>query len=313
MKNLNKKFITKPALTTFFVLFTSALLLVSCSSMMEVTDAAAQIAGETGAISKEVADSISTSAKAVASAAEVITPEQEYYIGRAVAGTILENYKVYNNQAMQKYLNEICYTLVINSDKPELYNGYHVAILDSDEINAFASSGGHILVTRGLLKCTNSEDALAAVLAHEISHIHLQHGIKAIKSNRVTNALMATAGTAIVVANDGSKEALELVGAFDDSVKEIVTKMVDSGYSQNQEFDADKNALKIMASAGYNPNAMKEMLLLIKASSTSTNKGFGKTHPSADDRMKKLESEYAKYSVPNTMDARKNRFKTVKF
>ena len=95
---------------------------------------------------------------------EEITPEQEYYIGRAVAGTILEKYNVYNSAKMQKYLNEICSAIVINSDKPVLYKGYYVAILDTDEVNAFATSGGHILVSRGLLQCAKSEDALAAVL-----------------------------------------------------------------------------------------------------------------------------------------------------
>src|SRR5574344_2492121 len=115
---------------------------------------------------------------------EEITPEQEYYIGRAVAGTILEKYNVYNSEKMQKYLNEICSAIVINSDKPVLYKGYYVAILDTDEVNAFATSGGHILVSRGLLSCAESEDARAAGIAHEVSHIQLQHSIKAIKSSR---------------------------------------------------------------------------------------------------------------------------------
>ena len=293
------------------LLCTVPLILASCSSLMALADVGAQVAGATGAISQDAANSISSTSKSIASAAEVITPEQEYYIGRAVAGTILERYKLYSNPGVEKYLNEICTTLAINSDRPEIYNGYHVAILDSDEINAFASSGGHILVTKGLLRCTDSEDAIAAVLAHELSHIHLQHGIKAIKSNRVTNALIATGGTALVVASDGSKEAVELVQAFDDSVKEVITKMVDSGYSKQQEFEADKNALKIMASAGYNPNAMQNMLSLLKAN-TKSGSGFGKTHPTPDARIQNLAKEYSKYDLKDTMNSRNARFAIIK-
>ncbi|HBG36499.1 MAG TPA: peptidase M48, partial [Treponema sp.] len=105
---------------------------------------------------------------AIAKAAEPITPEQEYYIGRSVAATLLQSYDLADEVKLTAYLNKICMALVIHSERPELYNGYHVSILDSDQINAFATSGGHILITRGLLSCAENEDALASVIAHEI-------------------------------------------------------------------------------------------------------------------------------------------------
>ena len=195
----------KPALA----LALSALLLTglfsSCTTLASVTSAAATIAGDTGLINKNVASSISASSEALGKAAEAITPDQEYYIGRAVAGNIIARYGYYSEPALEKYLNLICQTLVINSEVTASFKGYHVGILKSGEINAFATSGGHILVTRGLLTRVSSEDQIAAVLAHEISHIQLKHSIGAIKSSRATNAILQTAGAAEVVYTDGDR------------------------------------------------------------------------------------------------------------
>ena len=75
------------------------------------------------------------------------------------------------------------------SERPETFGGYHFLALDSAEINAFAAPGGLILVTRGLLDCCQTEDELAAVLAHEIGHVEKQHGLRAIRTGRLNSAL----------------------------------------------------------------------------------------------------------------------------
>ncbi|MFA6938009.1 MAG: M48 family metallopeptidase [Treponema sp.] len=288
------------------ILTAVSLLFVSCSTI----SVASSIAGDLGLIDKNVAKSISTASTSLGKAMEEITPEQEYYIGRAVAGTILEKYNVYNSAKMQKYLNEICSAIVINSDKPVLYKGYYVAILDTDEVNAFATSGGHILVSRGLLQCAKSEDALAAVLSHEIAHIQLQHSIKAIKSSRATSAILQTAGTAVTLYNNANDK--DILSGFDDSISDIISTMVESGYSKQQEFDADSKALSLMAQAGYNPNAMKSMLDLLKEKEKGQTSGFSKTHPSPESREKNLQDQYDAYQEKTYDSSRVARFNKIK-
>lgn len=291
-----------------FLLFVCILSIMffSCTSVSQIVSASAQIAGLTGVIDENVADGITTMSDAIGKAAEEITPSQEYYIGRAVAANILGKYELHFNPTVESYLNSICQAIVINSDKPELYKGYYVAILDSEEINAFATSGGHILITRGLLQCTASEDALAAVIAHEVAHIQLQHNIKAIKSSRATNAILATASSAIKIS--GKEELIELTDAFGESVNEVVNSLVNSGYSQEQEFQADKTALNLMLNAGYNPVAMTEMLNLLKTRLGSDNTGFGKTHPSAQARLLKVNIELKAISAKDSSASRLQRF-----
>lgn len=221
---------------------------------------------------------------AILRASEEITPSQEYYLGRAVAANILSNYKLKNDAHSEKYLNSICQVLVLYSDKPEIYGGYHLAILDTSEINAFATSGGHILVSKGLLACAESEDAIAAIIAHEIAHIHLQHSVKAIKSSRSLNAVLATSKAVA-----SSMDLDELTDSFGGAVDEVLNTLVNSGYSQTHEFEADKLALTLMHNAGYNPYAMVEMLSLLKTQ-TKSGSGFGKTHPAPQKRLNKVNS-----------------------
>src|SRR5574344_929156 len=274
----------------------------ACSSVSELVD----VAGEVGVIDKRTAKSLSATSKALGKAAEEITPEQEYYIGRAVAGTILDKYNLYRSPETEKYLNKICGVITLNSERPVLYKGYYVAILDTDEVNAFATSGGHILVSRGLLSCAKSEDALAAVIAHEVAHIQLQHSIKAIKSSRATDALVKTAQSAYTLNTSGNSN--EIMAGFTDTVGDIIGTMVESGYSKQQEFDADKKALSLMNDAGYDPNAMKDMLTLLKVRQAGQHAGFSKTHPSPTSRMKNVNDLYDAYSDYTDSEIRTKRF-----
>jgi predicted Zn-dependent protease len=283
----------------------------SCGSVAGATSWGAQIAGALGVIDEDTAGAISRSADAISKAAEEITPEQEYYIGRAVGANILTRYKIWNgNPALTKYLNEICSAIVINSPRPEIYNGYHVAILDSQEINAFATPGGHIFVTRGLIACTDSEDALAGVIAHEIGHIQLQHSIKAIKNSRITQAILVTGSSTAGAL--GNQEIRELASVMDESVNEIISTLVEKGYSRDQEFDADTAALALMASAGYEPSSLISMLHLLEKNQGSSAGGFTKTHPTPAQRIANAENSVVKFKVPDTIAFRRDRYSRIR-
>ena len=299
----------KKFLTSICGLFCLIILLSSCKTV-GVLAAVGGIVGEIAGIegSVEMAESIMTSAESIEKATEDISPEQEYYIGRAVAAQILSKYELANEPELENYLNQICGALVLNSERPTLYRGYSVGIIDTDEINAFATSGGHILVSRGLLNCVTSEDALAAVLAHEIAHIQLEHSLIAIKTSRITDAITKTTFATMSVLSEG--EFQEFTDIFGDAVDEIVAEMVDSGYSKSQEYEADETALEIMAATGYNPLAMNDMLNVLKQNQKSKS-GFSVTHPSPEDRLKNLQDQYEHYDIKDTSKYRMERFLTI--
>jgi len=253
---------------------------------------------------------ISASADAISSAAEEINPEQEYYIGRAVAARLLSTYNVYNKKpALTAYLNNICAAITANSPYPYIYNGYHVAILDSNEINAFATPGGHIYVTLALVNAAKNEEELASVIAHEVAHIQLKHSIKAIKNSRFTQALLVT-GTA-VAGTAGGMDVKQLTDVLNESFMEIVQTLVNNGYSQDQEFDADSTAMSLMAGAGYNPSGLINLLMTLGAVQKNDS-GFGKTHPSPADRIVNAQKSISKYKDISTNAARQKRFIAAK-
>jgi predicted Zn-dependent protease len=279
----------------------------SCATIASAVEESAQ-----SIRNPRLANAVSQSSGAIGRASEDINPEQEYYIGRAVAATILTNYRLYTEKpALTAYLNRICQAIVANSFRPELYNGYHVAILDSPEINAFATSGGHIFVTLGLLECVTSEDTLAAVIAHEIAHIQLQHSIKAIKASRITNAISETGSAAVGLVTDGTVLA-QLTYTLHESVGDIMVTLVNNGYSQSQEFDADNLALALLADTGYEPSSLIDMLKALQKNLPKYPGGFNKTHPAPEKRISNAEKSLDLYHVQDTRVFRMARFKAVR-
>ncbi|MBN2551459.1 MAG: M48 family metallopeptidase [Spirochaetales bacterium] len=226
------------------------------------------------------------SAPAVQKSFEDITPEQEHYIGRAVGATILTQYDPYAEAGANEYLNLLGRTLALASDRPETFGGYHFLILDSQEINAFAAPGGLIFVSRGLLGCADSEETVAAILAHEIAHVVKQHGLQAIKKSRVTSALTSVAIASAQTA--GSDELAKLTTVFEDSISDITATLVNSGYSRAFEKEADLMAVAILQRVGYDPNALVRMLEVMETRLTPGGPDFAKTHPEPEVRIAEI-------------------------
>ena len=256
-------------------------------------------------------DALSAMEKAFNDLDAEFTLEDAYYLGRAVAANILAVYKPYTqNPEMTQYLNRICQTLAINSSQPTAFNGYHVLILDSPEFNAFASSGGHIFVTRGLVELAASEDMLAAIIAHELAHIILKHSIELINDMKLSGEMSVMANKAADFAGRDSTDTQRLM-FFRDSVSKTMDTMLKNGYSQIQEFDADREAVAILFNAGYDPAALVDILKVLQRVQTSQKGGFNTTHPSPRERIANVER--LRYRVTDTRKYRAPRFKSMKF
>jgi predicted Zn-dependent protease len=249
---------------------------------------------------------------AIASTEEDVLPLDAYFLGRAVAANIVDRYRPWKqNPEAEQYMNRICAALAVNSPMPDVYNGYHVMLLDSQELNAFATSGGHIFITRGLVAALATEDALAAVLAHEIAHIQLQHSVELIRSMRITRDLTdvadRSAGIAARAASISERKTL-----LDNAVRNIVTTLVMNGYSQEQEFQADIYAIKLLALAGYSPASLIDVLSILGG--TTGPGGFNGTHPPPSRRIANVRQELTRnrhlYQVEDTASFRASRFAT---
>ncbi len=287
-------------------LFTTGLACLLSSGCQTVTDLGTQIGVATGTITADEGAAIRRTAGAVSKTFQDITPEQEYYIGRAVAATVLSQYPALNDPALNNYISVLGTLLSMASDKPETFGGYHFQVLDSDEVNAFAAPGGFILVTRGMLECCKTEDALAAVLAHEIGHIEGAHGLQAIKQSRLTSALTVLAAES--ARQFGGQDLKQLTEAFEGSISDIASTLMTSGYSRKLESRADAAAIRIMRNVGYDPNGLVAMLQEMDRHLTPGGKDFAKTHPDPDDRIADVRRMIGSPAPAQPVAARQKRF-----
>ena len=237
-----------------------------------------------------------------------ITEEEEYYIGRAVSALILSKYPVYNNKALTQYINHVGHAVVVYSDRPEIYAGYHFLILDTDEVNALAAPGGFIFITKGLLKRCKDEEMIAAILAHEVGHVAAKHGLQSIKKSKLVDAFTIIGQEA--TQRYGPQELAQLTSIFEDVLADIVEKLIERGYDRKYEYEADKLGVKVSANTGYNPNGLVDFLqTMVDDSAGQSGKGWFKTHPSAKDRMGRVQNQIQGLkSVPEVQSVRTSRY-----
>ncbi|MFH0952715.1 MAG: M48 family metalloprotease [Verrucomicrobiota bacterium] len=280
-----------------------SVLVAGCSTVAGVATALGQ---GSGVLTPQQAESINRTATAVEKTFQDITPEQEYYIGRSVAATVLNTYKPYDRDAANDYLNLLGQALAQASDKPETFGGYHFLILETDEINAFSAPGGLVMISRGMIRCCKDEDALAAVLAHEIGHVQNQHGLRAIKKGRLTGALTILAVES--AKNLGGQDLAQVTKAFEDSITDITSTLMNTGYARTSEYQADQAAVTIMRRVGYNPQALVDMLREMQKRWDPNGPGFAKTHPAPDVRIAQVEKMLGPTSPVTETAARQKRF-----
>ncbi len=278
--------------------FTLALLFSGCET---ITKATGEVGVATGQMSQQQADSLTETGKAYDRSQEEFYPEQEYYLGRAVTAKILGTRAPFPDQKANDYINVVGMSLAYNSERPETFGGYHFLIMETGEINAFAAPGGLILVSRGILRCTENEDEVAAILAHEIGHVVKEHALNAIKASRRTAVFTSALQTAGEFT--APEETEKLASLFGDSINDMFSTMVNSGYSRVQESEADHQAVAILKRTGYDPMALVKMLEIMKKKLKPGGLDFAKTHPDPADRIKDVKGVLKDYVPPASAPA----------
>jgi len=284
----------------------AAVLLVAGCTATDLTKIGTSIAAEQGYISDDQKGAIDRTGEAFRKSFEDLTEEEEYYIGRAVAATLLSRYSLYENDELTRYVNRVGRSVALSSDRPEIYGGWHFAVLDADEVNAFAAPGGMIFITRGMVTMLPDEEALACVLAHEVGHVSSRHGLAAIKKSRLMDAF-ALIGREAGTAWD-QKDLVKLTDVFDGAVGDVVRTLVEQGYSRSQEKEADRLGVKYASAVGYRADGITRFLERMAAAGSGGG-GMFSTHPPAKDRIRDVEPEVVSHLAEGTdPSARKERF-----
>jgi predicted Zn-dependent protease len=156
-------------------------------------------------------------------------------------------------------------------------------LIESEQVNAWAMPGGKIAVYTGLLPVTETEEALAVVISHEIAHVVAEHG-----NERMSQAMVAQmGGVALAVAlRDKPQETQNLWFAAYGAGAQFGILLP---YSRMHEKEADELGLKFMAMAGYDPRVAVEFWERMAAASSGPRPPeFASTHPSNERRIRDI-------------------------
>jgi len=184
----------------------------------------------------------------------LISTSMEIEIGRSVRDDLIEKYGTWDRVEDVEFINAISSRLVEFTSRPGIE--YEFYILDMEEINAFAAPGGFVFVTRGLLDFAERDSGmLAGVIAHEIGHVERKHQRDAMES-----AIYRQLGLAVLFrAFDLKEEWMEIAGG-------VALTLIEQGYSRDDEYDADRQGVRLTYRAGWDPETgMIEFLRLLDA------------------------------------------------
>jgi predicted Zn-dependent protease len=209
---------------------------------------------------------------------------------------IVKFYGLFEDQAVQEYVNAVGQRVARHSDMPDLE--WKFTVLDEGSINAFTTGGGYVYVHRGLLAYMNSEAELAAVLGHELVHVTARHSARAQTRGVLANVLAM--GAAIMTGSNAVADMASIgAGAFV------------QGYGREAELEADRIGMKYLVKAGYDPQAMVRMFETLKAQETfemnsarvegrepRVYHGVFSSHPAPDDRSVQAARAAAQVAEP---------------
>ncbi len=191
---------------------------------------------------------------------------------------------VHQDLELQDYVQRVGEKLAAVSEMPDLE--WHFTIVDTDDVNAFATMAGYVYISRGILPYFQNEADLAAVLGHEIGHITAEHLKKQQRKGMLSS--IASAATAIFTGMPALADLTNMAG-----------QVIISGYGRDAELEADRLGATYLGKAGYDPDAMIHVISTLKDQDTFERErarlegreprlyhGVFATHPSNDQRLK---------------------------
>jgi len=213
------------------------------------------------------------------------SPAEQRALGKEFSSVLLGARPLLRNEIVQRYVNQVGWWVAMQAEVPKDKNGQAVhfawrfGVIDSDAVNAYATPGGYVFVTVGLMRKLNNEAELAGVLAHEIAHVVRGHYLAALKKGGF--AQMAGGIIQTQMSNGAMSEAMV------NAVRNIYAK----GLDQSDEFDADRQGMLYAARAGYQADGLPQVLRMYAANSTAdvNFQLFFNTHPAPAERVGRLE------------------------
>lgn len=212
-----------------------------------------------------------------------LTVDEEIVLGLQSAPEMIREFGGEStDKRMRNYISQIGERLVSSTEAEQSPYKFQFHLLaDNKTVNAFALPGGQIFITQALVDRLTTEDQIAGVLAHEIAHVINRHSAEHIAKQELTQGLI---------------QATDIASGDPGMLSRFVGNMVNMKYGRDDELESDNYGVKYLIQAGYNPEAMINVMQVLKdASGGGNGPDFMSTHPSPDNRIAKLKEIIAEH------------------
>ncbi|MCB1173570.1 MAG: M48 family metalloprotease [Leptospiraceae bacterium] len=215
-----------------------------------------------------------------------LSVEQEIALGLQARPEMVKEFGgMEKDQAEQERVDRIGAKIVRQSKASQSPYKFEFHVLEDDNvINAFALPGGQVFITDALLDKLSSDDEVAGVLAHEISHVVARHGARQMAREKLTDGLSQAA---VIAAYDPSDPSTETQA----KIAQAIAALVGMKYSRGQELESDRLGVCFMMAAGYNSEGLIEVMRILDAASKGQRPPeFMSTHPGGDSRIEEIKA-----------------------
>lgn len=214
-----------------------------------------------------------------------LSAPQEIFLGRRAKRQMAAQYGgIHPDKLLQQYVSQVGNQVVEHSIAAKSPYRFEFYLLhDTRTITAAALPGGQVFLTVALLKRLTSEAQLAAVLSHEVGHVVARHGTEHLAKQPFSQTL----GTAI----DAAAKAADKSEQQEDAIKQAIKQLVSLRYGRDDELESDRLGLRLMTEAGYDPQGVVQLMQMLSAIRQNGQPvAFFSTHPSPDNRVKRLQT-----------------------
>ena len=223
--------------------------------------------------------------------------EEEKAIGGSLAVEVFSRYGgMVKNQDLQRYVNLVGQSIAEVSDRPEIE--YHFAVVNTEHPNAFATPGGYVFVSLGLLRMLENEAQLGGVLGHEIAHITQKHALQTLQRSKLLQGVSSVTMAAMDKDSD----------LFGKIINQVSETLFTTGLDKDLEFEADKYGTEFAYRTGYFPGGLRDFIKLLGKSASKDDSIFLSTHPGPRERSDQLGSHMKSYQASMLYPALSKRF-----
>ena len=211
-----------------------------------------------------------------------INIERETRLGHSVYAKLLAKGYIETDPLLDRYINDLGFRLLAGLDNR--VRDYRFFIIRDDAVNAFALPGGYIGVNRGLIREARTQHQLASVLAHEIAHVRLRHGIDMMEKGKGLNtaAILAMLAGLLIGTADSEVGQAVLFGGLAGTQQAMIN------YTRENEYEADRLGMQLMYGGQFDPNGMVEFFTIMTQLSGTSEIGnieYLRTHPVGVNRI----------------------------